>query len=60
MLEKKFLTFQDNLYIIKRVLKEADRPIIETWKQHLRADMVLRRDGLLYFLELIPELEIIE
>ena len=34
-------------------------PVIEVWKEQLNADTVLRKDGSLYFLELVPDLEII-
>lgn len=52
--------FEDRLLIIKKIIKEELRPNIEVWKEHLRADTVLKKDGLLYFLESVPELEIIE
>jgi hypothetical protein len=55
-----FLTFQDNLYIIRRILREDLDPNIDVWKEHLNADTVLKKDGWLYFLEIVPELEIIE
>ena len=58
-LRKDFLHFNDKLYIIKKLIKEDHNPNIETWKEHLRADLVLRKDGLLYFLEEVVDLEII-
>lgn len=57
---KQFITFQDNLYVLKRVIKEELNPNIEAWKESLRADLVLRKDGMFYFVELVPDLEIIE
>jgi radical SAM superfamily enzyme YgiQ (UPF0313 family) len=60
MFKKEFLYFQDNLYIVKKIIKERHNPIIDVWKERLNADIVLRRDGQLYFLELVPDLEIIE
>lgn len=57
---KQFITFQDSLYLLKRVIKEDLNPDIEVWKEHLRADLVLRKEGLFYFVELVPDLEIIE
>lgn len=57
MFKNQFLNFNNNLYIIKRLLKEEDRPVIDVWKEHLNADTVLRKDGILYFLELVPDLE---
>lgn len=56
---KQFLNFNNNLYIVRRLLREEHAPIIDTWKEHLGADTVLRKDGILYFLELVPDLEII-
>lgn len=60
MFTKQFLSYQNKLYIIKRTLKEEDGPVIDVWKEHLMADLVLKRDGILYFLESVPDLEIIE
>jgi hypothetical protein len=57
MFTKQFLTFNNNLYLIKKLIREDSLPIIETWKEHLRADVVLRKDGILYFLEHVPDLE---
>ena len=59
MFKNQFLNFQGNLYIVKRVLKEEYNPNVESWKEHLGADLVLRKEGLLYFVEHIPDAEII-
>lgn len=59
-MNKQFITFQDNLYLLKRVIKEDLNPNTDVWKEHLRADLVLRKDGMFYFVELVPDLEIIE
>ena len=60
MFKREFLYFQDKLFIIKRVLREEPDINIEVWKEHLNADTVLRKEGSLYFLEEVPDLEIIE
>jgi nitrogen fixation protein len=60
MFKNEFLNFQDKLYIIKKIIREDLNPVIDVWKEHLRADIVLRRDGWLYFLELVQDLEIIK
>lgn len=60
MFKHQFLNFNNNLYLIRKLLKEEDGPIIDTWKEHLGADTVLKKDGILYFLELVPDLEIEE
>lgn len=54
------INYEDNLYILKRTLKEQYNPNIAVWKENLNADMVLRKEGLLYFLERIQEAQIIE
>lgn len=59
MFKNQFLNFQDKLYIIKRILKEEYNPNVEVWKEHLGADLVLRKEGLLYFVEEVPDLEIL-
>lgn len=59
MFKNQFIKFEDRLYILKKTLKEEYNPNLETWKEYLGADAVLRKDGLLYFVELVPDLEII-
>lgn len=58
-LTKQFIPFNGKLYLIKRIIKEEHNPIIDTWKEYLGADTVLKKEGLLYFLETVEELEII-
>lgn len=59
MFKHEFLHFQDKLYVIKKIIRQDLNPVIDVWKEHLMTDIVLRRDGWLYFLELVPDLEII-
>jgi hypothetical protein len=59
ILPKQFLNFNNNLYVVRRLIREEQAPVIDTWKEHLEADTVLRKDGILYFLQLVPDLEII-
>ena len=59
-IKKEFIKFEDKLLLIKKVIKEELRPNIDVWKMLVGADTVLKKDGLLYFLESVPELEIIE
>jgi hypothetical protein len=60
MIKNEFLKFQDRLYLLKRIFREDLNPNVEAWKVQLQADTVLRKDGHLYFLETVPDLEIIE
>ncbi len=58
-LTKQFIPFNGKLYLIKKIIKEEHGPIIDVWKDHLGADTVLRKEGVLYFLKIVEELEII-
>jgi hypothetical protein len=55
-----FIDYNQSLYILKRIIKESSRPILDDWKEHLNADTVLKKDGLLYFLQKIDEAQTIE
>jgi hypothetical protein len=55
-----FIDYNQGLYILKRVIKESSRPILDDWKEHLNIDTVLKKDGLLYFLQKVEEAQIIE
>jgi len=59
MIKNEFVKFQDKLYIVKRILKEDYGPNIDVWKEHLGADLVLKKENLLYFVESVPDLDII-
>lgn len=58
-LTKQFISLNDKLYLVKKLIKEEHRPIIDVWKEHLQADTVLKKDGILYFVETVVDLEII-
>lgn len=58
-ISKQFIPFNDKLFLVKKIIKEEQRPVVDVWKEHLRADTVLRKEGLLYFLETVEDLEII-
>ena len=60
MLKNEFVKFQDRLYLLKKVFKEEQNPIVDAWKEVLNADTVLKKDGHLYFLEIIEDAEILE
>lgn len=60
ILTTEIIEFQDKLYVLKRKIKEKYNPNIEVWKEHLNADIVLRKNEELYFLEQIQDVQIIE
>jgi hypothetical protein len=55
-----FLEIGDELYEILRRVNETHDPIIDTWKEHLRAEKVFRKDGYLYFCTKIEDAVVIE
>ena len=55
-----FIDYNQSLYILKRIIKENSRPILDDWKEHLNADTVLKKDGLFYFLQKVDEVQTIE
>ena len=59
MCRHEFIKFDDRLFILKRKLKEESNPNVEVWRHYLGADAVLKKDGMIYFVELVPDLEII-
>ena len=59
MLCKSFIKFEDRLYLIKKTIKEEHNPIIDAWKEVTDSTKIVRKEGILYFLEEITDLEII-
>ncbi len=53
------IEFNDKIYIIQRTIKESNNPNIEKWRDYLNTDIVLKKNGILYFLEEIKEAEIV-
>lgn len=60
MLAIEFIEYDNKLFRILRKVKESSNPIVDTWKEHLRSDIVLKKEGVYYFCELVPDAEIIE
>jgi len=61
-LVKQIVEFQGNSYIINRLIKESDIPQenVNDYKEYLKCDTVLKKDGLYYFVNKIEEAQIIE
>ena len=63
MNQYQYINFNNNLYIIKRTFKESElKPDFDTnvMKEWTMTDTLLRKDGILYCCELVPNAEIIE
>ena len=57
---KRFIKHDNKLYILERIIREEHNPNIEVWKEFLGCDITLRKDGLLYFCALVPEIDDVE
>jgi len=55
-----FIEIDGTLHQVLRTIKEIHNPVIDTWKEHLGADKVFRKEGSFYFVREVPEAEIIE
>lgn len=58
-IKKEFITFNNTLYYIVKIVRIDDNPIVENLKEYLQADIVLKREDKFFFLRSIPDLEII-
>lgn len=52
-----FLQFEDKLYTLQRIIYESHNPNIATWREHLRSDKVLKKEGMIYFLAEVTDME---
>ena len=52
---KPIIAFNDELYILKRIIKESENPILDDFKNILQADHVLRKEGKYYFCQKIDD-----
>ena len=44
MLCKEVINISDTLYIVLRKIRISDSPIVDTWREHLRADIVFKKE----------------
>lgn len=59
---KEVINWEDSLYIIKRIIKESSikEEFIHSYKEDIKADNVLRKNGHYFFVEKIVEVQPIE
>jgi hypothetical protein len=48
------------LYIVIKKIRIEHNPIVQTWREHLRADIVLKKEPFYYFCEEIVDVEPLE
>ena len=59
-MKRDFMEIGEDLYEILRKIREDHNPIAETWKEHLMADKVFRKDGYLFFCRTVQEAQLIK
>ena len=59
-IRKEFITFNNILHYIVKIVRMDDNPNVENLKEYLQADLVLKKEDKFYFLRSIPDIEIIE
>ena len=52
--------FNGKLFLVLKRIRESNNPILDVWKEHLKADIILRKDGFYYFCEEVMEVEYTE
>jgi len=57
---KNIINFGDRRFVLVRVFREEDKPIVDKWREYLRSDVVLKKDGKLFFCQEILDAEILE
>jgi hypothetical protein len=59
---KQVFNFNGTLYILKRTFKETTMPeeLVQEYKKYIGADVVLKKDGIYYFVNTIEEAQIVK
>jgi hypothetical protein len=54
---KQFVYFSDDLFVIKRTIKESEKLDVDFLKVYFDADLVLKKDSVYYFTQKVETLE---
>ena len=57
---KNLISFGDRRFVLLRVIPIDDKPNVNTWKEHLFADIVLKKDNKYFFCQEILDAEVLE
>jgi hypothetical protein len=57
VLRREVLNINNTLWIVKRRIRIDDRPIVQTWKEHLHCDKVFKKEPYYYFCEEVTDVE---
>jgi len=55
IMQREFVEISGEMFEVLRTVREDSHPIVDTWKDHLRADRVFRKEGYYFFCRLIEE-----
>jgi hypothetical protein len=55
IMQREFIEISGELFEVLRTVRENSHPVVDVWKEHLRADRVFRKDGYYFFCRLIEE-----
>jgi hypothetical protein len=55
IMQREFVEISGELFEVLRTVREEHQPVVDVWKDHLRADRVFRKDGYYFFCRLIEE-----
>jgi len=54
---KQVLNINNTLWIVQRKIRIDDRPIVETWREHLHCDKVFKKEPYYYFCQEVTDIE---
>lgn len=54
---KQFVYFGEDLFVIKRTIKESEKLDVDFLKVYFDADLVLKKDGMYFFTQKVETLE---
>ena len=50
------IEFNGKLFLVLKRIRESNNPILDVWKEHLKADIILRKDGFYFFCEEVMDI----
>ena len=57
MFNREVVNVNNTLWIVQRKIRIDQRPIVSTWKEHLRSDKVFKKEPYYYFCQEVTDVE---
>ena len=57
MFNREVVNVNNTLWIVQRKIRIDQRPIVSTWKEHLRSDIVFKKEPYYYFCQEVTDVE---